>query len=948
MTNLLIDPYIHFIPLTKDNMKAVPTLRLLLMVFLFIGFTSYARTQTTRVPEKTRVIVTSDGEIDDQCSMVRFLLYVNEWEVEAIITSSSQYHWQGHSWPGDDWIDPYLEAYAQVYPNLLTHDPDYPAPEFLRERTLLGNVKTEGEMDEITPGSERIVKVMLDESDMRPVWLQAWGGTNTIARALKTIEEKHPEKMAEVAKKMRFFFIWEQDSTYQSYIRPHWGKYEIPTIISDQFEGIAYRWKQVQPKEMQPYFEGTWMKQNILEDHGPLCSLYKAHENGDFRSEGDSPAFLHTIETGLRSLESPDWGGWGGRYVQVRENTWLDPVPVAGYAYPEGRWYGSNGWGRSSLREGTTTTAEQRQKYFKPMWRWTDAMQKDFASRADWCVKSYEETNHPPTVKLGHELNLTATVGDQVKLSAEGSTDPDGDKLSYQWFYDADPSTFTLPAAAALNIQDADKAKASFVVPTGTGTMHIILAVTDHGIPELTRYKRVIVEIGDSSPNPLAFPGAEGYGKYTVGGRGGDVYEVTNLNDAGEGSLRAAVEASGPRTVVFRVSGTIDLQRKLKISHPYLTIAGQTAPGDGITLKRYPLIIGADEVIIRYLRVRFGDESGDASDAISSRYTKNIILDHVSASWSVDETMSIYHCDSITVQWCLIAESMSNSKHGKGSHGFGGIWGANNSSYHHNLLAHHSSRNPRFASGCGHTDYRNNVLYNWGYQSCYGGEKQQKGNPTFHFSTINMVANYYKPGPATQPGEVSYRIASPSSRNGTDDYGQWYIAENVVEGNASVSDDNWNGGVQPQGGAAFIEGIKLDQPWPSMPIAQQTAVEAYASVLRLAGTTLPKRDAVDLRIVDEVRNGSARYEGASYKQEHAISDQSKMSGIIDSQTDVGGWPELKSSAPPTDTDHDGMPDVWERKNGLNPNSPDDRNKIAADGYTMLETYLNSIDSNRPR
>lgn len=435
----------------------------------------------------------------------------------------------------------------------------------------------------------------------------------------------------------------------------------------------------------------------------------------------------------------------------------------------------------------------------------------------------------------------------------------------------------------------------------------------------------------------IAFPTAEGYGKYTVGGRGGDVYEVTNLNDSGEGSLRAAVEAEGPRTVVFRVSGTIDLNSRLTIRNPYITIAGQTAPGDGICIKRYPLMIGADEVIIRYIRVRFGDESGDAADAISSRYNKNLIVDHVSASWSVDETVSIYHNENVTVQWCLISESLYQSKHGKGHHGFGGIWGSNNSTYHHNLLAHHSSRNPRFASGCGNTDYRNNVLYNWGYQSCYGAEKQQKGNPKFNFSMINMVANYYKPGPATRPGETSYRIAAPSTRDGDADSGKWYIANNFMEGNPAVSSDNWNGGVQPSK-AIF----KLDEPWDSMPINQQTAEEAYHSVLENAGATLPKRDAVDTRIIEETRKGIATFEGSAYKQNNDMANKSIKSGIIDSQIDVGGWPELKSTPAPADTDHDGMPDEWETKNDLNPNDPADRNTVANDGYTMLERYLNSI------
>jgi hypothetical protein len=441
-----------------------------------------------------RVIVTSDGEIDDQCSMVRFLLYTNEWDVEGIVTSSSQYHWQGHSWPGDDWIDPYLQAYANVYQNLVKHDAGYPTPEYLRKRTFLGNVKAEGEMKEVTAGSQHIVKVLLDETDEQPVWLQAWGGTNTIARALKTIEEEHPERMAEVAKKIRFFFIWEQDSTYQDYIRPHWGKYEIPTIISDQFEAIAYRWDQVQPEEMQKYFAGAWMKENILENHGALCSLYKAKDNGDFRSEGDSPAFLHTIVTGLRNLESPDWGGWGGRYVRVRENTWLDPVPVEGYSYPKGRWYSNSAWGRNSLRKKTKTTAEQRREYFKPMWRWTDTLQNDFASRADWCVKSFAQANHPPVVKLASRPDLTAKPGDTIKLSVKGTTDPDGDMLAYKWWQYTDADS----CKSKVKIQNAGKAQASFVVPKDAAkgdTIHVICEVTDNGTPPLTRYGRVIVNV---------------------------------------------------------------------------------------------------------------------------------------------------------------------------------------------------------------------------------------------------------------------------------------------------------------------------------------------------------------------------------------------------------------------------------------------------------------------
>ncbi len=438
----------------------------------------------------------------------------------------------------------------------------------------------------------------------------------------------------------------------------------------------------------------------------------------------------------------------------------------------------------------------------------------------------------------------------------------------------------------------------------------------------------------------LAFPGAEGYGKYTVGGRGGAVYEVTNLEDAGPGSLRAAVDAGEARTVVFRVSGTIILNSPLKIRQPYITIAGQTAPGDGICIRKYPLLIEASQVIIRHIRVRVGNESADDIDAVSGRFVKHVMIDHVSASWSVDETFSVYHCDSITVQWCMITESMYNSNHVKGAHGFGGIWGANNSTYHHNLIAHHSSRNPRFASGSQNTDYRNNVIYNWGYQSCYGGEAVQQGDARYTFSNFNMVANYYKPGPATQPGAVCYRIVNPSTRDGANDFGKWYVADNVVENNRDVTKDNWNGGVQPQGGNAFTAALKLNQPWPAMPIHQQNAEDAFTAVLANAGAVLPKRDVVDSRIADETRKGYATYEGVSYKQKNAMADKTKKSGIIDSQNDAGGWPQLLSIAAPTDSDHDGMPDAWETAHGLNPNNAADRNVIAPDGYTMLELYLN--------
>jgi len=448
------------------------------------------------------------------------------------------------------------------------------------------------------------------------------------------------------------------------------------------------------------------------------------------------------------------------------------------------------------------------------------------------------------------------------------------------------------------------------------------------------------------SQRPLAFPTAEGYGKYTIGGRGGQVYEVTTLADEGEGSLRAAIEAKGPRTVVFRISGTIELKRQLKITNPYITIAGQTAPGDGICLRGYPLSISADEVIIRYIRVRLGDETKTESDAVSSGSRKHIILDHVSASWSVDETMSVYHCDSMTVQWCIISESLFGSNHMKGNHGFGGIWGSNYGTYHHNLIACHSSRNPRFAGGSGYVDFRNNVIYNWGFNSIYGGGALHKNgrDPKFliRHTDVNLVNNYFKPGPATVGGKVRHRIANPSWANG--DCGKWYVNGNIMEGNERVTADNWDGGIQPNSDLPYVmDSIYRKEPWPSMPIALQTAEEAYRSVLDRAGVSFPKRDKVDQRVIADARSGKATYEGKTYKAKHKMIDKSVKSGIIDSQTEVGGWPELKSAPAPKDSDHDGMPDKWEKKHGLNPNDPSDGAQLAAGSmYTNLEVYLSSL------
>ncbi|WP_231628651.1 polysaccharide lyase family 1 protein [Mangrovimonas sp. ST2L15] len=367
------------------------------------------------------------------------------------------------------------------------------------------------------------------------------------------------------------------------------------------------------------------------------------------------------------------------------------------------------------------------------------------------------------------------------------------------------------------------------------------------------------------SSQDLAFPSAEGFGKFASGGRYGFVYKVTNLNDDGEGSLRKGILKSGPRIIIFDVSGTIELKRELDINKGDLTILGQTAPGDGITIKGYPVTIKADNVIVRYLRFRMGDVNQVEGDALGCRNTNNVIIDHCSISWGTDENASFYNNKNFTLQWCIISEALNRSVHHKGAHGYGGIWGGVRASFHHNLLAHNNSRNPRF-SGSNTTqnsenefvDFRNNVIYNWGENSIYGGEKGR----------YNLVNNYFKSGPATTSSKLD-RIVSPS-----EPYGQFFVDGNFVYGYPAVSEDNWNGGVQCENPneAKLIEPIAIFNN-----TVTQTALTAYDCVLTTAGASL-HRDAVDLRIASNVLHGAVSYQN----------------GIIDSQMNVGGWPQLIS------------------------------------------------------
>lgn len=445
-----------------------------------------------------------------------------------------------------------------------------------------------------------------------------------------------------------------------------------------------------------------------------------------------------------------------------------------------------------------------------------------------------------------------------------------------------------------------------------------------------------------------AFPDALGGGKYTTGGRGGNVYYVTNLNDSGQGSLRDAISAPN-RMVLFKVSGVINLKSKLTFRSNNITVAGQTAPGAGICVTGYTVNISASNIIIRYMRFRLGDVNkveDDALNCFKGAY-KNILIDHCSMSWSVDETMSFYDVKNVTVQNCIISESLYNSYHTKGAHGYGGIFGGNTSSYFYNLIAHHTSRNPRF-NGTRYNDqtygdsleFANNVIYNWGGNSIYGGEGGK----------YNIVNNYFKAGPATSGNRTSSSASNKRNRilqyssiymEGSDTIfgGKFFIDGNYVDGFPDVSADNWPKGIQKDnfvGAAELLKTAKMDTPYGISDYVPVSPQDAFNQVVLSAGATLPKRDTIDRRIIRELIEGTATF-GGSYS-----SGVSKPNGIIDKPSDVGGLPEYPSEPAPTDTDGDGIPDTWEQSNGLDPNLKADGAQIGSSGYSHLEEYLNDL------
>lgn len=489
-------------------------------LLLFLMLTSiFGLSQTNSKP---RTIVTTDGEVDDQDSFIRMLLYSNEFNLIGLVYSSSQWHYTGDRmgtkfisempmtknlygertelrWPGTDWMQEFIDQYARVYTNLTKHADGYPTPDYLKSLVKVGNIKFEGEMEQDTEGSDFIKKILLDDST-EPVYLQIWGGTNTVARALKSIEDEYkntaqwPSIVKRVSNKAIIYAVLDQDATYQKYIAPNWPKIKV-LYNSAQFWNFAYPWPRVVPAELQPYLRGEWFKENIKFNHGPLLSSYYLwgdgtrirndfdHTHGDtatlrknnmtqydFISEGDSPAFFHLIDVGLDNLADASYGGWGGRMVQSKTNAnrWEDGDNVTDY---------------------NPYTEKDDAAY--PQTRWIKVLQNDFAARADWCVMPYDHANHPPRLKLNHSKTLSAKPGATIDVNGS-ATDPDGDSLVYKWWQYFEVDTYP----GKVSVKEPKKNQTTLMVPADAkkgDTIHLIFEATDSGTPELTRYQRVIV-----------------------------------------------------------------------------------------------------------------------------------------------------------------------------------------------------------------------------------------------------------------------------------------------------------------------------------------------------------------------------------------------------------------------------------------------------------------------
>lgn len=467
--------------------------------------------------------------------------------------------------------------------------------------------------------------------------------------------------------------------------------------------------------------------------------------------------------------------------------------------------------------------------------------------------------------------------------------------------------------------------------------------------------------IAEEKEKALAFPGAEGFGRYVTGGRGGKVYYVTNLNDSGNGSLRWALSQKGAKIIMFKVSGTIHLKSSLGIPSN-TTVAGQSAPGDGICVADYPVSVSGNNVIVRFMRFRLGNtyvkiDGADGWDGFGGMDGQDMMIDHCSISWSIDECCSFLGNKNTTVQWCIVAQSLVAAGHSKGNHGYGGNWGGSGASFHHNLLAHHTSRTPRLGPRPTtqmdeRMDMRNNVIYNYGSNGCYGGEGMN----------VNIVNNYYKPGPGSPTGNKGKRIAGigirtteyintyPAYKPAWHIWGKFFVDGNYNSKYPEVFRDNWTNGIYNQISSSDNDGtytettrdtMKLNSPIPFVLTTTHSAEDAYKRVLDYAGASL-HRDSFDEMIVSDTRNGVASYTGKGLGKGFINSQEDNRP--TDTESDWSAWPTLNGTNAPTDSDGDGMPDTYEDMNNLNSSDASDGAQMADNGYTNVENYLNSLVS----
>jgi hypothetical protein len=519
---------------------------------------------------------------------------------------------------------------------------------------------------------------------------------------------------------------------------------------------------------------------------------------------------------------------------------------------------------------------------------------------------------------------------------------------SHQFYFGADPDAVASATPASPEFKGG-LTEPSFPLPKLDSMQNYFWRVDEvDAAGKITRG-----EVWHFRVRHLAFPTAEGYGRFAIGGRGGRVIEVINLEDykPGDtpipGSLRAAVEAEGPRTIIFRVSGLIKLKAPCAVHNPYCTIAGETAPGDGICLANYSSgAYGAHDVIIRYVRFRIGDVVGKAMDGAGLGSCDHCIIDHCSISWSSDEGTSSRGAHNITFQRNIVAEALHHGPHYRASdrskletHAFAGSISGNIGSYHHNLLADCTDRNWSLAGGltqggkyAGYLDIRNNVVYNWTARTTDGGVK-----------ALNYVNNYYKPHPQNKFVTWLLKLDPLNPAWGTESY---YMVGNVMEG-FDYEKDNWKAF---QNGPEVEKQVRVDRELFPSYVKTHTAREAFTNVLADVGANFPKQDVVDLHILKDARDGTAEFIGTRGPT-YGDRPSPNIPGFIDTQSDdksaLGSknfpWPEYNTYNVPVDSDHDGIPDDWEKAHGLNPNDPSDANKdLNGDGYTNLEKYLNSL------